>query len=382
MKRIVLLGTAHPYRGGIAAMNERLAQEFIKEGHELTIYNFSLQYPSFLFPGKSQFSESPAPAGLRILRKINSLNPFNWWRTGREIARLKPDILIVRFWIPFMGPCLGTICRLVRRNRHTRIVSILDNVIPHESRPGDKLLTRYFIRSVHSYITLSAQVMQELSQFTDSQSCAVIPHPVYDHYGENIDRETALHALGLDPSYRYLLFFGFIRHYKGLDLLLKAMAEPVLENAAVRLIVAGEYYEEEAPYLELINRLGIKESVILRTDFIPDQEVKTFFSAADLIVQPYRSATQSGISQIAYHFEKPMIVTNVGGLPEMVPHGVAGYVVDQTPAAIAAAISDFFSSPGKATQLSEGLKREKEKYSWQALTSAILRLADASLKFH
>ncbi|MBX6381316.1 MAG: glycosyltransferase, partial [Thermoflavifilum aggregans] len=324
MASIGIIGTAYPFRGGLAAYNERLARAFqqmpVQAGetpHQLMIYTFTVQYPAILFPGKTQYAEGPAPADLQIIRCIHSLNPVNWMRTGNFISQQKHDLIIVKYWLPFMAPCLGTIMRMIRRNHHTRIICILDNVIPHEHHVLDEALTRYFLKPVDAFVAMSQQVLHDLRHFTQKPA-RLVPHPVYDVYGTVVDKITACQQLGLDPQKRYALFFGFIRAYKGLDLLLQAFAEAsVRELKDVQLIVAGEFYESPDSYLRLIQQLQLQDRVILHTHFIRDEEVKYYFSAADVVIQPYRSATQSGITQIAYHFEKPMIVTRVGGLSEM-----------------------------------------------------------------
>jgi glycosyltransferase involved in cell wall biosynthesis len=374
LKHIVILGSAHPLRGGLSAYNERLALEFQKQGCKVTIYTFSLQYPSFLFPGSTQYSSMPPPEGITILVKVNSINPFNWISVGRELKKMNPEVLLIKYWIPFMAPCLGTIARIVRKNNKTKVISILDNVIPHEKRILDNKLSAYFVKVIDGFIAMSEKVRTDLRLFTKSKPCLLIPHPVYDNFGDACTKEVACTRLNLDPANRYILFFGFIRNYKGLDLLLQAMAEPGMKESGIRLIVAGEYYEDKQPYLDLIETSGIGDQLVMATDFIPDAEVKYYFSAADLVVQPYKSATQSGISQMAYHFEKPMVVTNVGGLPEIVPDGKAGYVVPPEPKAISVAILDFFIND-KANSFIAGLKAEKLKYSWKNITDGILQLA-------
>ena len=369
-KSQVLLGTAHPFRGGLAAFNERLATQFQQEGWEVIIYTFSLQYPGFLFPGKSQYADWEAPAHLNIRVRVHSVNPLNWLRVGREIARLCPEVLLIKFWIPFMGPCFGSIARLVRRNRHTRVVCIADNIIPHEKRPGDMLLTRYFTRSVDAFVAMSRSVQQDIAAIAPGKPCSFHPHPLFDNFGEPVSRATALEHLQLDNQYSYLLFFGFIRAYKGLDWLLEAFADPRLACLPVRLIIAGEFYEDSKPYTDQIARLQLEHRVVLRTDFIPDDQVKYFFCAADLIVQPYKTATQSGVTQIGYHFGKPMLVTDVGGLSEIIPHGEAGYVVSPQPAAIAEALVDFCLR-NRQHHFDAGLAREKQKYQWAGMSAAV-----------
>lgn len=378
--KIVILGTAHPYRGGLAAMNERLARELTERGDEVVIYNFTLQYPGFLFPGKSQYTDEPAPQGLRIIRKINSVNPFNWLKVGRELRKICPDLIIVKYWLPFMGPALGTIVRLARRNRHTRVICIADNMIPHEKRPGDRLFTKYFTKGVDGYIAMSHEVYADIEKLVVHPLRRFTPHPIYDHYGEVMPREEALKLLQLDPDYRYLLFFGFIRDYKGLDWLIRAMAEPQLKDRQIRLIVAGEFYSDSEPYLKLIRELGLEEKIILHTDYIPDAQINRYFGAADLVVQPYKTATQSGVTQIGYHFNKAMLVTDVGGLGEIVANGKSGYVVKPEVSAIAEAIADFYDRE-RQTDFEKETVKLKGQFSWSKMTDVMMELyADINSK--
>ena len=369
--KIVILGPAWPYRGGIAAFSERLAREYQSQGHEVELVTFTLQYPSFLFPGKTQYSTDPAPEGLRIRRMMSSVNPFSWLRTGRYIRRRHPDLVVSAFWLPFMAPCLGTVLRGAR-SKGTRRVAILHNLIPHEHRPGDRLFSRYFVGSNDAFVTLSQSVLEDIDRFDPRRRRprCYSPHPLYDHYGEVLSRQEALRLLGLPEDQRYVLFFGFIREYKGLDLLLEAMADPRLEPLRVKLVVAGEFYGDPKPYHDRIARLGLGDKVVLHTDFIPDSEVNRYFCAADLVAQPYKSATQSGVSQIAYYFEKPMLVTRVGGLPEIVPDGKAGFVVEPCPQAIADALVRFFAEDWTG-RLSDGVREEKKKYGWDKMVAAI-----------
>lgn len=368
--KIAILGTAWPYRGGIADFNNRLAQEFISEGHEVIIYTFTLQYPSFLFPGKTQFSPDPKPDGLNITRTLSSVNPFSWGRTARMLRKEKPDLLIVPFWMPFMGPSTGYVARQLRK-QGTKCIAILHNLIPHEHKPGDRILSRYFVKSVGGYVALSESVLSEIDLFDKKNPRTYCPHPLYDHFGKKATREESLAHLELDPKFRYILFFGLIRDYKGLDLLMQAYSDSRLRKFNVRLIVAGEFYGSSDKYFELEKQLGLEGLIIWKNQFIPGDEVRYCFGAADLITQPYRTATQSGVSQIAYHFEKPMLVTKVGGLAEIVPDGKAGYAVEPEPARIADALVDFFSND-RQEQFTSGVIAEKQKYSWDKMTRAIL----------
>ena len=369
--KIIILGPAWPYRGGIAAFSERLARQYQQEGHEVELVTFTLQYPKFLFPGKTQYSTDPAPEGLSIRRMMSSVNPLSWLRTGCYIRRRRPDLVVSPFWLPFMAPSFGTALRLAKR-KGMRRVAILHNLIPHEHRFGDKPFARWFVGSNDAFVTLSRSVLEDIDRFDPQRKRPRVysPHPLYDHYGATLERREALQLLGLPEDRRYVLFFGFIRDYKGLDLLLDAMADRRLAALGARLIVAGEFYGDPKPYLEQIERLGLGDRVVLHTDFIPDSEVNRYFCAADIVAQPYRSATQSGVSQIAYHFEKPMVVTRVGGLPEIVPDGKAGFVVEPEPQAIADALVRYFEEDW-AQRLAEGVRDEKRKYGWDKMTAAI-----------
>ncbi len=491
--KIAILSPAHPLRGGIAASSERLAREWMARGAQVKIYSFKLQYPELLFPGKTQYTNDPPPEGLDIRPLLNSVWPPNWWKTGRLIAREKPDLLLLRYWMPFFAPALGSICRKVKKNKHTRIVCIADNIIPHEHHPGHRSLTRYFIKAVDAFVVMSRSVGKELETFDPHKPWEYVPHPVYDHYGEKVSREKALNFLFKpfdkshlpttsepneaqgkpfgkshlpttsepneaqgkpfgkshlpttselneaqdkpfgkshlpttsepneaqgkpfgkshlpttselneaqgkpfdkshlpttselneaqdkpfgknDPSRsRYILFFGFIRKYKGLDILINSMADARLRKMNVKLLVAGEFYEDEKKYRELVQRLGLEDKVIFRNEYIPQDEVRYYFGAADIVAQPYRSATQSGISQLAYHFEKPMLVTRVGGLPEIVPHGKAGYVTDVSAPAVAEALVDFFENK-RAAEMEAFAKTYKKQFSWEKLAQTIEQL--------
>jgi glycosyltransferase involved in cell wall biosynthesis len=339
----------------------------------VVIYSFSLQYPDFLFPGKTQFTDEPAPAGITIKTMVNSVNPLNWVKVGNILNGERYDLVIVKYWLPFMGPCLGTILRLAKKNKKTRVACIVDNIIPHEKRPGDKPFTEYFIGPVDAFITMSRDVLKDVKTFTNKPA-TFTPHPIYDSYGTLVSKQDACTKLGLDRAKTYLLFFGFIREYKGLDLLLEAMADERMRQSGIELIVAGEYYDKavEAKNNEIVARHHLEKVVHLNTDFIPNSEVRYFFSAASLVVQPYKHATQSGITQVAYHFEKPMVVTNVGGLAEVVPDGKVGFVAEPEPASIATAIIKFFA-PNSIPNLQQHIAEEKRQYSWDTFCGVMMK---------
>ena len=370
--KIAILGTAHPLRGGLAAFNERLAYQLRQDGHEVVIYSFSLQYPSFLFPGKTQFTDEPAPKGLTIKTVINSVNPLNWLQVGNAMNREKFDLIIVKYWLPFMGPCFGTILRKSKKNGLTKAICIVDNIIPHEKRPGDKQFTEYFIKPIDAFVTMSKDVLKDVKTFTQKPAYFT-PHPIYDSYNDPISKQEACNKLGLDAAKKYILFFGFIREYKGLDLLLEAMADTRIREAGIELLAAGEYYNKdvEANNNKIIEDRQLQKVVHLKTDFIPNSEVKYYFCAADLVVQPYKHATQSGITQIAFHFEKPMVVTNVGGLAEVVPDGKVGFIAEPSPASIADAILKFYT-PNSIPKLKENILLEKKKYTWETFVEIMM----------
>lgn len=369
-KSIVLLGVGHPFRGGLASYNERLVRELTNMNYDVTLSTFTLQYPSILFPGKTQYSSSKKPDDIKIIEEVNSINPFNWIKVGRRIRKQAPDILIVRFWLPFMGPCFGTISRIVKGNKKTKIITIIDNIVPHEKRIGDNILTKYFVGAMDAFITMSKDVLNDLQQFDTKKPQALSPHPIFDNFGEEISRGKAIGSLNLNLETRYILFFGFIRDYKGLDLLIEAFGDKKFRSKNIKLIVAGEFYNNGDQYFDQIKRLGIEDDVIMHNDFIPNEKVRDYFCAADIVALPYKSATQSGVTQIGYHFEKPMLVTNVGGLPEIIPHKKVGYVVEPKPSEITEALLDFFNENRKET-FEENVRKEKKKYTWDKMVMAV-----------
>ncbi|MFT3701791.1 MAG: glycosyltransferase [Agriterribacter sp.] len=374
MASVVILGPAHPLRGGLATYDQRLCRQFLNEGHQCCIYSFSLQYPSFLFPGTTQYSDDPPPENIEIHTVVNSINPFNWIKVGRALKKRKPDIIVVRYWLPIMGPALGSILRLAKKNKHTKVIAITDNIFPHEKRPGDKMFTQYFLNTCDGFVTMSEKVLSDLRSIETSKPAKFVSHPLYDNFGDIISKEVARKELGLTANGRVILFFGFIRKYKGLDILLDAMKMVKNQVAQkhetpVQLLVAGEFYEDDKPYLQQVKDNGIEDIVILRTEFVADSRVKYYLCAADVVVQPYRNATQSGVTPLAYHFEKPMIVTNVGGLTAMVPEGKVGLIAAPEASSIAEKIQEFYSM-GEA-HFSPGIIEEKKKYTWDNITRSI-----------
>ena len=372
--KITILGPAHPYRGGLASIMEIMARTFQRRGDEVDIKTFTLQYPSLLFPGESQTVATPPPADLRICRCVNTMNPLNWVRVGRRIRRERPDFVLMKYWTPFMAPCFGTIARIARGNGHTKVLCQIDNVEPHEHHLTDKPFNRYYLHSVDGFVYMSEQVHSELRAYSDAPAL-FSPHPLFENFGERVERSEACVRLGLDPANRYVLFFGLIRDYKGLDLLLDAWAQ--LRRAGRtegrRLIVAGEFYTAREPYLNRIADNGLQDEVLLHDRFIPDDDVKYYFSAADFVVQPYKTATQSGVTQIAYQFCVPMVVTKVGGLAEIVPDGRVGYVCEPTPEGVAGAIERMYEGD-TLQRFRENCVEDRRRFSWEEMCSSIAEL--------
>ncbi len=371
VNKLVIIGPAWPLRGGLAAFDEKLAICFSEKGIQSSIHTFSLQYPSLLFPGKTQYSTQPAPQGINIKATINSINPFNWMKVGWQIMREKPDLIIVRYWIPFLGPCLGTILKIVHWNRHTKVISIVDNMIPHEKRLGDTLFTKYFASSIDGFVTMSEKVKNDVKLFSHKPTL-VSPHPIFDHFGSTIPTLQARTQLGLGENDKIILFFGYIRKYKGLDLLIQAMKDIRIQQLGIRLLVVGEFYDAAQPYIDLVNDLALQNQITFYDQFVPDQEVTNYVSAADFIIQPYKNATQSGVTPLAYHFSKPMLVTNVGGLADTVPHLKVGVVTEPTFEDIANGIVQLYDLG--AAHFLPYIQEERKKYTWEQMTEKFLAL--------
>lgn len=370
--QICLIGPAHPLRGGIANFNETLASAFKSAGHTADIVSYSLQYPDFLFPGTTQFTADPYQGSVTIRNLINSINPFSWVRTGRALRKEAPDMVVMHLWMPFFCPALGTIARIAKRNGKTKVFLLCHNVIPHEKKIGDRFLTKMLVPQCDGFVSLSQSVLEDISQFTDSDNKLFIPHPIYDIFGEIEDKSVAKSALGLDPERKYVLFFGMVRKYKGLDLLIDAFAIFAAQHPDVDLLIAGEFYDNEAKYRRQIADLGIADRTILYNQFIPSEDVRHYFCSSDIVAQTYITATQSGVTQIAYHFHRPMLVTNVGGLAEIVPDTV-GYITDKTALDISEKLADFFSN-GREVAMSRAAESEKKRFSWGSMVAGFEQL--------
>ena len=370
--KIILLGPAHPYRGGLASIMETMAREWQSRGHEVRIYTFTVQYPSLLFPGKTQYVTTPAPEDLHIERVMNTVNPLNWVSLGLRLKRERPDMVVMKYWTPFMAPCFGTIARIARSNGVTKFVCQIDNVEPHEHHIIDRPCNHYYLGAVDGFVYMSEQVHGELKAYT-SAPALFSPHPMFENFGRAVERDEACRRIGLDVEQRYTLFFGLIRDYKGLDLLLRAWAKWMPEGR--KLLIAGEFYASREKYISLIEELGLREKVVLHDRFIADEDVRYYFSAADALVLPYRTATQSGVTQIAYNFSLPMIVTRVGGLPEIVPDGRVGLVCEPTAESIKDALEQLYEGD-TLQRLKENFAQERKRFSWAAMCDKLVEVYD------
>ena len=370
--KIISIGPAYPLRGGIAKFNEALSKTLREMGHDVTLYSYRYQYPAFIFPGKTQYSTDDSPPDLLIKNEIHSLNFLSWKTTGNRILREVPDIIIVHYWMPFFAPVLGSILKYLKKKK-VKIFLLAHNLIPHESQPGTKFFTKRLLKQIHGMICLSQSVKEDAHLFKPELPVEVLPHPVYSIYGDPISRKEALKKLNLKEDPKYLLFFGLVRKYKGLDILLHAL--PLVKNNEWRLIVAGEFYENREYYDEIIEKYNLEAKITIYDKYIPDHDVGALFSMAELVVQPYRSATQSGVTQISYFFGVPMIVTNVGGLPEIIDHGKTGYVVPPEPHWIAKAIDEYFSRNDRE-RMREAVMEKKKEYSWESFAGKMMHFIE------
>ncbi|MBF8295246.1 MAG: glycosyl transferase group 1 [Bacteroidetes bacterium] len=372
---IVIVGTAYPLRGGIAHFNALLYKHLSKH-HRVDIVTFSRQYPTILFPGKTQDEKGGQEGAVPSEQLIDSINPLTWIKAANAIARKKPDLLIFKYWMPFFGPCFGTIARLVRRKTGAKVLFICDNIIPHEKRPGDMVFTRYAFNAVDAFIVQSASVERDLNAFLPGSRYALVPHPVYEIFGSSLAKTDARAKLGIRDE-RVILFFGYVRRYKGLHTLLDAMPA-ILKSLKVKLLVVGEFYDDEQKYRQQIAENNLQNDVVVHSDYVPNEEVSLYFSAADVVVLPYITATQSGIVQIAYQFDKPVIATDVGGLAEVVLNNRTGFIVKPAaPQEVADAVVRFYE--GKREQeFVKNVREEKKKYSWDNLIQAIEKLVHQS----
>ncbi len=372
---IIIVGTAYPLRGGIAHFNALLASH-LSVRHNVEIITFKRQYPKLLFPGKTQEEVGNLSGVQPSPRLIDSINPFNWIRVAKKIRERKPDLLIFKYWLPFFGPCFGTIAKIVKRQTNAKVLFICDNIIPHERRPGDIVFTKYAFKQVDYFIVQSGAVENDLKKYFPGALYRKVPHPVYENFGLPIPKNQARASLGISAK-KVILYFGYVRAYKGLMVLIDAMKEireSRLSIGELLLLAVGEFYDDEAKYRQKVKNLHLEPYIKFVSDYIPNEQVATYFSASDVVVLPYLSATQSGIIQIGYNFDKPVIATNVGGLAEVVVDSKTGFIVSPNdPRMLADAIIRFYDEQ-RETEFINNVKEEKVKFSWDNLIRNIEEL--------
>ena len=365
--RIAYLSTFYPFRGGIAQFNADLLEEFGRH-HEVKAFTFTRQYPSFLFPGKTQYvTESDKAKKVDSQAILDTANPFSWRPAARKIAAWKPDLLVMKYWMSYLAPSLGTVARYLKR-RGIPVVTVLDNVIPHEAKFFDKPFSRWFLRGNSGCVAMSEAVLKDMLSLTPELPYILQPHPLYDHFGQKMDKRAAQDTLGLDPQKRTLLFFGLIRDYKGLDLLIDAL--PLL-GEDYQLVIAGESYGSFDKYQAQIDASGCADRIKVFNRYIDDEEVPQFFSAADLCVLPYKSATQSGITAISLHFDLPVVATPVGGLAESIEKPGIGLMTSAISAdAIAKTVRAFYAA--NPDTFIENIRQAKATMTWEVFAGKIL----------
>lgn len=382
--KIVIISTAYPLRGGIAHYVSLLSKH-LSERHEVSIITFKRQYPKLLFPGKSQV-ENPirgkktAGTGAMVpsLQILDTLNPFTWWKAGRVAAQMSPDLIIFKYWMPFFAPAFGVAARVAKKKSGCGVLFICDNVTPHEHTPIDKALTSWLFRAGDFFVVQSKSVEKDLLSVVENPRYKFVPHPVYEIFGDPIEKSEARNRIGIGENENVALFFGYIRKYKGLHILLEA-TKKVLDSMRLKLLVIGEFYDDEKSYRQQIETLNLGNDVVVVGDYVPNEEVATYFSAADVVVLPYLDATQSGIAQIAYNFRKPVITTDVGGLAEVVINGKTGLVVrPNSPDELAKAIVRFFSEH-LARRFEGEIAQQTRLFSWDNMVDAIEELAGGKL---
>ncbi len=372
--RIAIVGPFPPFRGGISDLNSALAYQLSKK-HVVLAFNFTTQYPKALFPGKTQLKIGDAAQDFENIRCLSSINPISWKKTADKIITEKPDLVLFRYWMPFFAPAFHAVAKRIRKNVDAKIIAMCDNIIPHEKRTLDQQLTKQFFKQMDSFIVLSKKVEEELLSFIPDAHYKYSPHPIYSIFGDAPSRDQAREQLNITTK-KVLMFFGLIREYKGLDILIRAMGKLNKDIEDYTLMIVGECYEDEKKYLDLIEQNGIQKNVQTHFSFIPDEEVSTYFSSADVVVLPYKTASQSGIVQIAYHFDTPVIVSNVGGLPEIIDEGKTGFCVDPNPESFAETILSFFTAEDKGS-IRTNILEYKKRFSWEAMVETIEELAYA-----
>jgi glycosyltransferase involved in cell wall biosynthesis len=366
---IILVGPASPLRGGIAQYTDQLYLH-LRKRHPVEVFTYSRLFPQLLFPGKTQFDTSNTTIGVPSRQTLDSIGPLSWWRTAAAITKRQPRAVVVMHQMPFFAPCLGTLLRRIRRRSAARQILLCHNLIPHETHFFDVPLTRYLIKVPEAFIVLSESVEHDLLRLQPNAKVVRVPQPIYDFFPTPPEQQAAREKLSLPSDQPVVLFFGLVRAYKGLGTLLQAMTS--LPQA--RLLIAGEFYQPRADYERQIAELGVRDRVHIEDRYIPNEDVPKYFAAADVVVLPYLSATQSGVSKLAYHFNKPVVITNVGGLAEEVEEGKTGYVVPPNdPAALATAIEKVLMEK-TCVDFAGHIREYKKRYSWERVVEAIEKL--------
>ena len=369
--KIIIVGTAYPLRGAFAQLNATLAWHLSKK-HSVEIVSFKRQYPKLLFPGKTQIDPSKRLFDVPTKALIDSINPFSWISAARYIRQQRPDVLIFRYWIPFFAPCFGVISSLTRNWTKARILFICDNILPHERRPGDVALARFAFRFADYFLVHSRSVGEDLNRFVRNPKYVLAPLPIDSIFGKPIAKLRARKLLSMRDQ-KIILFFGYVRRYKGLHHLLEAMPK-ILERFKLKLLIVGEFYEEEERYKKQITDLGITQSVVMRSEYVTNEEVGVYFSACDVVVLPYVSATQSAVVPVAYYFDKPVITTDVGGLAEDVANGKTGIIVPPgRPDMIADAVIQYYTK-NKEKSFAPNVKKAKKRHGWPNYVASIEEL--------
>jgi len=367
--KIVIIGTAYPHRGGIAHFIGLLCKTLQERGHQVSLFSFTRQYPSLLFPGKTQMETGPDPLNTPSQPMLDSINPFSWIKVGLAVRKVNPAVVLFKYWLPFFAPAFSVIARIAKYRRTTKVLYICDNVLPHEKRIGDRWLTRMALQPDDRFIVMSASVEKDLLQFVPQAVYRRVQHPVYEFFQGRYSKAEAKAKLGLS-DHPHVLFFGYIRPYKGLSLLLEAMVL-VRQQMDLRLLVAGEFYDDKSRYVAQIERLGLEQTVTLLDEYIPNDQVGVYYAACDVVALPYLSATQSGIVQICYHYDKPVIATDVGGLPEVVQDGRTGFIVPANDrVAFAEALLRFYRE-NREQEFSAHVAEAKKEFSWERMAQAV-----------
>jgi glycosyltransferase involved in cell wall biosynthesis len=367
--QIALISVAPPYRGGISKQTSILVENLSKN-HSVDVINYSRQYPDFLFPGKTQYLDDKSEND-NSSRMIDSINPLTWFSTGNKLAKKNYDLVIFRFWNPFFAPALGVISGIIKKkSSYTKLMSLCDNILPHEKTPFAYFLTTYLFDKLDGHIVQSSQTENELQEVVENPVYEKRFHPIYTNFPKKIDKITARKKLGLSAK-NIILYFGIIRDYKGFDILLNAIAELKDSGLDFHLLAGGECYGSDEKYTQLISNLGISDYITWHNKYIPDSEVSNYFSAADVVALPYRTASQSGVTQIAYSYDLPVIVTKVGGLPEIVDEGQSGFTIEPENPTELANILEKNLEAGTFLEMATYIKKFKQKFSWEYFVNGI-----------